>query len=124
MDIRAQVEALVAGVQKGRSLDVFEEYYADNVVMNWNGVDDRVGKAANREFREFFAHNVQFHTIAAESVLVDGDKAVIEWVYDVSSAGGPRVHRKHVIVQTWESGKIVRQNFYVPGPLWPVHGAR
>jgi hypothetical protein len=124
MDIRAQVAALVAGIHAGRSLEVFEEFYADDVVINWNGVDDRVGKAANREFREFFAHNVQFHFLAAESVLVDGDKAVIEWVYEVSSAGGPRIRRKHVVVQTWESGKIVRQSFYVPGPLWLARGSR
>ncbi len=124
MDTRACVTALIAGIRAGRSLDVFDEFYADDVVMNWNGVHDRVGKEANREFREFFTHNVHFHAIDAASVLVDGDKAAIEWLYDVTPPGGPRVHRKHVIVQTWKDGKIVRQDFYVPGLLWPAPGTR
>lgn len=120
MNTRECVSALIDGVVAGKSMDVFEQFYADDIIMNWNGVDDRVGKAANREFREFFSHNVEFHDIRVESVLVDGDQAAIEWVYEVTPFGGTRQRRKHVVVQTWKGGKIIRQAFYVPGQLWPT----
>ena len=120
MNIRNCVEDLVAGVTSGGHLDVFENYYADDVVMCWDGVNERVGKQANREWRDFFAHNVEFHEIRAECIVVDGDKSVIEWSSDITPSGHPRTKRRHVVIQTWRDGKIVRQEIYVTGTLWPT----
>lgn len=120
MNIRACVEDLVAVVSSGRHLDVFEKYYADDVVICWDGVNKRTGKQANREWREFFAHNVEIHEIRAESIIVDGQKSVIEWVYDMTTPGHARNERRHVVIQTWRDGKIAKQIMYVTGTLWPT----
>ena len=120
MSIRACVEDFVAVVSSGRQLDVFEHFYAEDVVICWDGVNERIGKQANREWREFFGHNVEIHEIRAESIIVDGHKSVIEWVYEMTTRGHVRTKRRHVVIQTWRDGKIARQNMYVTGTLWPT----
>ena len=119
MNIRECVQELVEGIRLGKWSEVVDKYYADDVVINWTGTDDRSGKDANREYLEFFAHNTEVHEIHAESVIVDAGKAVIEWAYDITPRGGQRLSRRHVVVQTWADGRIIRQNVYVPGWLWP-----
>ena len=41
-------------VLSGKIMDAFEKYYADDVVMQENSEDPRVGKAANRKAEEEF----------------------------------------------------------------------
>ncbi len=62
MNIKHQVQAVINGILAGKLLETFVAYYADDVVMSENRKDERVGKAANREYEEKFVGNVQeFH---------------------------------------------------------------
>jgi hypothetical protein len=36
---------VIDGILKGDILDTFDRFYADDIVMSENGVDERVGKA-------------------------------------------------------------------------------
>ena len=112
MSIRDQVRAVVDGILAGDILGTFDRYYADDVVMSENGVDDRVGKAANREYEEAFVDGVTFHGAEVGEVLVDGDRSAIEWTLDFTPNGGDRVVQKQVAVQRWRDGKVVRETFY------------
>ena len=112
MDTRALVQAVIDGILQGDILGTFDEYYADDVVMSENGADERVGKAVNREYEEYFVNNYDFNEVTLGSVIVDGDKAAIEWTFDMAPKGGERVIQKQVAVQTWKDGKIIREDFY------------
>jgi hypothetical protein len=112
MSNRQNVQAVIDGILKGEILETFDRFYADDVVMSENGVDERVGKAANREYEEAFVNGVTFHGAEVGEVLVDGDRAAVEWVFDLTPNGGDRVLQKQAAVQVWKDGKIVREIFY------------
>ena len=113
MSINNQVQAVIDGILGGKILETFDAYYADDVVMSENRKDERIGKAANREYELKFLDNVQeFHGAKVGRKLVDGDNAAVEWTFDVTFKGGNRVVMQQVTVQTWKDGKIIREDFY------------
>jgi ketosteroid isomerase-like protein len=109
---RELVRAVIDGILNGEILETFDRYYADDVVMSENGVDERVGKAVNRDYEKQFIENVEFHGAEATMVLVDGGRAAIEWMFDLTPKGGARVQQRQVSLQTWRDGKVIREVFY------------
>ena len=112
MNNRDNVQAVINGILAGQILETFDRYYADDVVMSENGVDERVGKAANRAYEEAFVNGVTFHGAEVGEVIVDGDRASVEWVFDLTPHGGDRVKQHQVAVQVWRDGQVVRETFY------------
>lgn len=112
MSIREDVQSVIDGIQRGEILETFDRFYADDVVMSENGVDPREGKATNRTYEEAFVGGVTFHGAIVGEVLLDGDRAAVEWVFDLTPNGGERVQQHQVAVQTWRDGQIVRETFY------------
>jgi ketosteroid isomerase-like protein len=112
MTTREDVQAVIDGILAGKVLETFEAWYADDVVMSENGVQERVGKAANREYEQQFVEGVTFHGARAGAVLIDGDLAAVEWEFDLTPHGGQRVLQRQVSLQHWRGGKIVRETFY------------
>ena len=113
MSTNNQAQAVIDGILAGKLLETFDAYYADDVVMSENRKDERVGKAANREYEEKFIGNVQeFHGAKVGRVLIDGDNSAVEWTFDVTFKGGNRVVMNQVAVQTWKDGKVIREDFY------------
>ena len=113
MSINTQVQLVIDGILKGKILETFDTYYADDVVMSENRVEERVGKVVNREYEIQFLDNVQeFHGAKVGRVIVDGDHAAVEWSFDITFIDGNRVNMQQVTVQTWKEGKIIREDFY------------
>ena len=111
-DTRALVQQVIDGILAGQLLETFDRLYDDEVVMSENGGDERVGKAANREYEEAFVNGVEFHGASVGRVVVDGDEAAVEWSFDFTPKGGERVVQRQVALQTWRDGKVVREDFY------------
>lgn len=111
-DTRALVQQVIDGILAGQLLETFDRFYDDEVVMSENGGDERVGKAANRQYEEAFVNGVTFHAAEAGRVLVDGEQAAVEWTFDLTPQGGERVVQRQVALQTWRGGKVVREDFY------------
>ena len=112
MSTRDDVQAVIDGILKGEILETFDRYYADDVVMSENGADERVGKAANRAYEEAFVNGVTFHAAEVGCVLVDGDKAAVEWIFDLTPNGGTRAKQRQVTLQVWRDGRVARETFY------------
>lgn len=112
MSNRENVQAVIDGNLRGEIVETFEAWYADDVVMSENGVADRVGKAANLDYERQFVANVDFHGAEVGRVVVDGDHAAVEWVFEMTPKGGERIIQRQVAFQTWKDGKVVREVFY------------
>ena len=113
MSIQQQVQAVIDGILAGKLLETFDAYYDENVVMSENRQEERVGKAANREYEQKFLDSVQeFHGAQVGRKIVEGDHAAVEWTFDLTFKGGNRVKMQQVAVQTWKNGKIIREDFY------------
>lgn len=113
--LKEKVDYLNAEILKGNILGVFEELYADNVVMQENNEAQRIGKDVNREYEQNFVSAIEeFHGAEVKAVAVNEETgtAMIESHMDVTLKGYGRVARTQVAVQKWENGKIVFERFY------------
>ena len=105
-------------VLEGDILGAFEDFYAEEVVMQ---EDDkkRVGKDANREYEEQFVNALEaFHKGEVTAVGIDEENSVTfsEWDMEFTLDGVGRVEQKQVAVRTWnDDGKIVNEKFYKIG---------
>ena len=100
-------------ILSGKIMDAFEKYYADDVVMQENSEDPRVGKAANRKAEEEFMSSVEaFNGAKVAASAVNGDVTFSEWEMDITFKGGKRVTMSQVAVRHWKNGKIVNERFF------------
>jgi ketosteroid isomerase-like protein len=100
-------------VLSGKIMDAFEKYYADDVVMQENAEEPRVGKAANRKAEEEFMSSVEaFNGGSVKASAVNGDVSFSEWEMDITFKGGKRVKMEQVAVRKWKNGKIVNERFF------------
>ena len=54
----------------------------------------------------------------AQAVVVDGDRAVINWRQDLVTTNGQRLYFDQLSFQLWKDGKIVSERFvYDPSSL-------
>lgn len=112
-DIRANLMDLIKGLGEGRLMEVFEKYYADDVVMSENGDPEqtRVGKETNRGYEAYFAANAQWHGASLGPVLVDGNHSAYEMFCDFT-INGQRVTHTQIALAEWRDGQIVKETFY------------
>lgn len=110
---RQHLMGLIEGLTTGKLLEAFDRYYADDVVMSENGATDpnRVGKAANRAYEQFFVENSEWFGVRVGPVLADGDTTAYEMWMDLAFQG-QRMQRTQWAVQTWKDGRIVRETFH------------
>ncbi|HZD46236.1 MAG TPA: SnoaL-like domain-containing protein [Acidobacteriaceae bacterium] len=100
-------------VLSGKIMDAFEKYYADDVVMQENSEEPRVGKAANRKAEEEFMSSVEaFNGASVKASAVNGDVTFSEWEMDITFKGGKRVTMSQVAVRHWKNGKIAHERFF------------
>lgn len=52
------------------------------------------------------------HLVQAASYVVDGDRAAINWIFEITDSTGLRRHRDEIAYQIWHNDKIVRERFY------------
>lgn len=111
--IKPLVEDLNAMITKGQLLEAFEKYYADNVVMQENNDEPRVGKEVNRKNEEAFVGGVtKFNEVKILNSAINGDTAFAEHYMDFTHKDWGRVQQTQVSVQQWKDGKIVNERFY------------
>ena len=97
----------------GLAMEGFEQYYADDVVMQENSDAPFVGKDFNRQREnEFFASIAEFHGGKLESNAVNGDTSFGQWWMDVTFKNGYRAAINQVAVRKWKDGKIVHERFF------------
>lgn len=112
-NIKTLVEDLAKMISEGKILEAFEKYYADNVVMQENEEEARVGKEFNRKYEEAFVGGiVEVHSSKILGVAVGDNYSTIESFMDVTHKDWGRVARSQVAVEKWENGKIVNEKFY------------
>lgn len=118
IDLRSLEEELNNRVLQGDILGAFEDFYAEDIVMEEDD-NKRVSKDANREYEEQFVGALQeFHKGEVTAVGIDEDNQVTlsEWHMEFTLEGVGRVEQKQVAVRTWnEDGKVTHEKFYKLG---------
>lgn len=100
-------------ILSGKAMEAFEQYYADDVVMQENSDPPFVGKDVNRKREiEFFGSVAEFHGAKVLASASTDDTSFSQWWMDVTMMNGPRVKMEQVAVRKWKNGKIVHERFY------------
>lgn len=111
MSINARVLDLVRLVEAGRMLEALSTYYADDVSMQENLAPPVIGLEANLARETAFFDSLLSAKFRAASVMVEGDRAAINWVFDYTASDGKPYHMDEIAIQTWRDGKIVTERF-------------
>ena len=113
LDVKALDDQLNKQILSGDALGAFESFYADDVVMQENSDEPRVGKDVNRKLeQDFFSSIEQFHGAKVLGTAVNGDISYSEWEYDFTPKGGKRLKLTQVAARRWRNGKVVHERFY------------
>lgn len=100
-------------ILEGKALDGFEQFYADDCVMQENTEPPTVGKDANRQREiDFFDSLAEFHGGEVRGSAVGDDVTFSEWLFDVTFKGGERKKLEQAVVRRWRDGQIVHERFY------------
>lgn len=108
-DLESQLNQLILD---GRSLEAFERFYGEDIVMQENTDPPIVGKARNREREQAF-----FGALAAVGVTLLGgavgtDVTYSEWIFELTFHDGRKVHLTEVSARRWRDGLVIHERFY------------
>jgi len=70
-------------VLQGKSLEAFQKYYHEDVVMQENETPPTIGKSANKKREEEFFNSItEFRSANPLKVTVGEGVSMVEWHYD------------------------------------------
>ena len=100
-------------VLQGKSLEAFDKYYHDKVIMQENENQPTVGKQANRKREEeFFSSITEFRDAKPLKVSAGNKFTMVQWHYDYTHKDWGVRKYTQVSVQEWRNGKIIKEQFF------------
>jgi len=113
MPSRERVKAFIALVEQGEYVKAIEDFYHPSASMQENGLPPRVGRQALVEHeRRVLAGLKGMRTRRVETHLVDGDRVVINWVFEMTGQDGATRVMDELALQTWDGDRIAIERFY------------
>ena len=121
MPSRERVQAFVAAVVAGDFVQSIHDFYAEDATAQENLAPPRVGREA------LFAYETR--TLASmgkvephlTTLLVDGDRVVIGWRFDMTGHDGVTRRLDELTLQTWRGDRIATERFfYDPASILPI----
>jgi ketosteroid isomerase-like protein len=111
MSIKPQVLDLISLVENGKMLEAMTKYYDENVAMQENVSPPTIGLAENYARETAFYGSLRALKFTLVSVVVEGDRAVINWVFDYTTPDGTQYRMDEIAIQTWRNGKVVHERY-------------
>jgi hypothetical protein len=99
-------------LEAGQAMEGFEQYYAEEVIMQENEEAPREGKALNRELCHAFLERHPALKLQVLSVAYGEAVSMQEVLFDYPDGEGGSVRYPELAVRHWREGKIVREKFY------------
>jgi ketosteroid isomerase-like protein len=113
MPSRERVEAFIRLVERGEYVKAIEDFYHPHASMQENGQPPRVGRQALVEHeRKVLAGLKGMRTRRVETFLVDGDRVVVNWVFEMITPDGTTRVMDELALQTWQGDRIALERFY------------
>lgn len=119
MSKKEQLDELIALVLADKAVEAYQKFYHDDVIIQEANYPPRVGLAASIEHATQSQGMVtKIHEVATPTILIDGERSIIEWHADWTIANGARIRIEEVALQTWRGDRISKERFfYDPAPL-------
>jgi ketosteroid isomerase-like protein len=107
-----RVKSLIGLVEQGRYVEAIEAFYHEDASMQENLDPPRRGRAALAERERQIMASFQIRTRPVTTFLVDGDVAVINWVFDFVGPDGRTFSQDELALQRWRGDRIIEERFY------------
>ena len=113
MPTRERVQGLIDLVERGRYVEAIEAFYHDDASMQENLDPSRRGRETliKGERRVIEAHR-SIRTRPVRTFMVEGDCAVINWVFDFVDHEGRAYTQDELAFQLWRGERIFEERFY------------
>ena len=121
MPTRERVQAFVAMVEANQYVEAIRQFYTQDATMQENLGAIRKGRDALVAHEEATLRNVTITTRPGSTFAVDGDRAIVNWVFDIVLADGKTFALDEIAYQTWRGDRIAQERFhYDPAQRKPV----
>jgi len=113
MPSRQRVQEFISLVERGEYVRAIEDFYHPGASMQENGLPPRVGRQTLVEHeRAVLAGLRGMRTRRVEAFLVDGDRVVINWVFEMTGQDGRTRTLDELALQSWDGDRIAAERFY------------
>jgi SnoaL-like domain len=113
MPTRERVRELITMVEAGRYVEAIEAFYAPDATMRENMDPPRGGLEALVANERRALESFTITTRKVDEVLVDGDRAVIHWIFDIVAKDGSHAFvLDELAFQRWSGDHIVEERFF------------
>ncbi|HTQ15596.1 MAG TPA: nuclear transport factor 2 family protein [Rhizomicrobium sp.] len=113
MPSHAVLDAFVATVVAGRHDEAIDRFYAEDATMQENLAPPRRGRGLLvAQERKTMSRFKEIRTTCVPPVLVEGDVAVVRWVFEFVKADRSTVRMEELAWQRWAGDKIAEERFY------------
>jgi ketosteroid isomerase-like protein len=113
MPSRERVNAFVATVRQGRYVEAIADFYASDATMRENLGAPRGGRDALIAHEKAVLASVErIVTTKADPVMVDGDRVVIGWRFEMTGRDGTVRGLSELALQTWRGDEIAEERFF------------
>ncbi len=122
MPERARVEAFIAAVVGGDHVAAIRDFYTADASMRENLAEPRRGHDLLMEHEaRALARLERMHTHPPQTVLVDGDRVVLHWIFDATDKLGVTRRLEELAIQRWQGDRIAEERFfYDSASAWRV----
>lgn len=113
MSLKENVDQLNKMILEGKTMEAFEKFYDENVVMQENNMPPTIGKETNRKRElEALSNFVEFKGAEIKAVAIGDDVTMVEWFMHFIHKQYGEVKSSQAAVQRWKDGKIISERFY------------
>ena len=122
MPTHERIRDFIALVEDGQYVKAIEDFYHPDASTQENGAPPREGRdALIAHEKKVLAGLKAMRTRRVETFLVDGDRVVINWVFEMTGPDGNTRVLDELALQQWQGGSIRRERFYYdPAQLRPA----
>jgi ketosteroid isomerase-like protein len=112
MPTRERLNEFIAVVEAGDHAGAIERYYTEDSSMQENAAPPRVGRdVLVAPERAVLARMSHVYSRAISSV-VEGDRVVIHWNFELTEKSGQVRRFDEVALQEWRGDRIFRERFF------------
>ena len=121
MPTSERVQAFVAAVVAGDQVGAIRDYYWEDASMQENTAEPRRGRERlMADEASALARVKAVHTFP-KAVVVDGDRVVIHWIFDITDREGVTRRLEELAFQIWRGDRIeIERFFYDTATAWRV----
>jgi len=121
MPSRERVAAFIASVVGGDHVRAIADYYLEDASMQENLQSPRRGRAELMAHETKVLERVKMHTHPDPVFLIDGNRVVINWIFDATSKDGVTRRLNELALQRWAGDRIAEERFvYDTASAWAV----